>query len=279
MDLATLVGLGGALVIIIIVMIMDGGSPVELVSHPSAMLLILGGSFMATMMTVPLGVATKLPKYFGLAFKTHKVNMLDVIDLIAKMADKARREGLLALEEESKKIDDTFLRKGIMLVVDGTDPAQVRTILELEIEHMEERHAQGIGFFASAGGFAPTFGIIGTVMGLIAVLKELDDPAKLAKSIAAAFLATLWGLLSANLLWLPIGGKLQAKSHEEVAFRRMMMEGILSLQAGENPRIIKEKLSTFMSPADRGKEGKKGKQAAPAGAQQAAEQRQAGGQA
>jgi chemotaxis protein MotA len=167
------------------------------------------------------------------------------------MADKARREGLLALEEESKKIPDPFLRQGIMLVVDGTDPAQVRQILELEIKNMEERHEIGINFFVTAGGFSPTFGIIGTVMGLISVLKQLDDPGKLAKSIAAAFLATLWGLLSANLIWLPIGGKLTLRSKEEVTYRHMLLEGILSLQAGENPRIIKEKLSTFLSPAER----------------------------
>ncbi len=276
MDLATLIGLIGALIIVSVVMIMDGGTPAELFSHPSALLLIFGGAFVATMMTVPLEVALKLPKFFGIAFKQKKVNLGDVIELIARMADKARREGLLALEEESKKIDDSFLRKGIMLVVDGTDPAQVRTILELEIEHMEERHEVGVGFFASAGGFAPTFGIIGTVMGLISVLKQLDDPAKLAKSIAAAFLATLWGLLSANLVWLPMAGKLQARSQEEVTFRRMMMEGILSLQAGENPRIIKEKLNTFLSPAERGKEGKKAGQA---GTAAAGEQRQVGGQA
>jgi chemotaxis protein MotA len=277
MDLGTIIGLFSALVIVIVVLIMDGGSPAELISHPSAILLCLIGSYMATMVTVPLEVALRLPKLFGVAFKQKKVNMPEVIDLIARMADKARREGLLALEEESKKIDDVFLRKGIMLVVDGTDPAQVRTILELEIEHMEERHASGISVFATAGGFAPTFGIIGTVMGLIAVLKELDDPGKLAKSIAGAFLATLWGLLSANLIYLPIAGKLQSRSHEEVAFRKMMMEGILSLQAGENPRIIKEKLSTFLPPAERGKEGKKGKQ--PAAAPAGGEQRQVGGQA
>jgi chemotaxis protein MotA len=276
MDLATLIGLVAALGIIVLVMILDGGSPAELFSVPQSLLLIFGGAFVATMMTVPLDAAMKFPKYLTLAFKQKKVNMLDIIEIIARMADKARREGLLALEEESKKIDDTFLRKGIMLVVDGTDPAQVRTILELEIEHMEERHAIGIGFFSSAGGFAPTFGIIGTVMGLISVLKQLDDPSKLAKSIASAFLATLWGLLSANLLWLPIGGKLQVRSHEEVTFRRMMMEGILSLQAGENPRIIKEKLTTFLPPSERSADGKKGKRssAVPVG-----EQNQAGGQA
>jgi chemotaxis protein MotA len=176
--------------------------------------------------------------------------------MMAVMADKARREGLLALEDEAKKIEDPFLRKGIMLVVDGIEPAQVRTILELEIHNMEGRHALGYGFFNTAGGFSPTFGIIGTVMGLIAVLQNLSNPDALAESIAVAFLATLWGLLSANLIFLPIGGKLLAKSHEEVVFRRMLLEGVLSLQAGENPRLIREKLNVFLAPNARNADGK-----------------------
>jgi chemotaxis protein MotA len=141
-------------------------------------------------------------------------------------------------------------------VVDGIEPAQVRTIMELEIEHMHERHEMGIGFFNQGGGFAPTFGIIGTVMGLITVLKELSNPDKLAKSIASAFLATLWGLLSANLLFMPMAGKLNTKDKEEMAFRRMLLEGILSLQAGENPRLIREKLNVFLAPQARGGDGK-----------------------
>jgi chemotaxis protein MotA len=251
MDLATLIGLGASLAVVVVVMILDGGSPLELLAHPSAILLTLVGSMVCTISTMPFEAVTKIPIYFSKAFMTKKVNLPEIINTLATMADKARREGLLALEEESKKIPDPFLRQGIMLVVDGTDPAQVRAILELEIKNMEERHEIAISFFTTAGGFSPTFGIIGTVMGLISVLKQLDDPGKLAKSIAAAFLATLWGLLSANLIWLPIGGKLTLRSKEEVNYRHMLLEGILSLQAGENPRIIKEKLSTFLSPAER----------------------------
>ncbi|MBA4385750.1 MAG: hypothetical protein C0410_13515 [Anaerolinea sp.] len=166
------------------------------------------------------------------------------------MADKARREGLLALEEESKKIKDPFLQKGIMLVVDGVDPSQVRAILETNIENLEERHKKGAAAFAGAGGFAPTFGIIGTVMGLMNALKMLDDPEKLAEAIAGAFLATLWGLLFANLIFLPLGNKLKAKSQEEVHYRNLLTEGILALQAGENPRIVREKLNAFLAPKE-----------------------------
>ncbi len=249
MDLGTILGIVLSAVIIVVVMIMDGGNPTELVTHPAPILLTLVGSLMATMATTSLANVLKLPKYLIIAIKEPHYGAEEAIETLAKMADKARREGLLALEEESKKISDPFLQKGIMLVVDGVDPAQVRSILETQIEHMQERHGHGIHIFNTAGGFAPTFGIIGTVMGLISVLKELDNPAKLAGSIAAAFLATLWGLLSSNLIYLPLGGKLKHKDSEEVAFKTLLLEGILSLQAGENPRIVREKLQAFLPPA------------------------------
>lgn len=256
MDLATIIGLVASLGIVAAVLILDGGSPAELFSAPQAILLTLGGSLVATMATVPLGVFIKLPKLFMKAFLQEKTNAKEYVETITLLADKARREGLLALEEDSRKLEDDFLRKGIMLVVDGVEPEQVRTILELDIHHMEARHALAYGFFNTAGGFSPTFGIIGTVMGLIGVLKELSDPDKLAKSIAAAFLATLWGLIAANMIFLPIGGKLANKSHEEASFRHMLVEGILSLQAGENPRLIRDKLMAFLPPAERVEEEK-----------------------
>lgn len=249
MDLGTILGIVLSLAIVVVVMILDGGNPMELVAHPAPILLTLVGSLMATMATTSLGNILKLPKYLIIAIKEPHYKTEEAIETLAKMADKARREGLLALEEESKKIKDPFLQKGIMLVVDGVDPAQVRSILHTQIEHMQERHAHGIHIFNTAGGFAPTFGIIGTVMGLISVLKELDNPAKLAGSIASAFLATLWGLLSSNLIYLPLGGKLKHKDAEEVAFKTMLLEGILSLQAGENPRIVREKLQAFLPPS------------------------------
>lgn len=251
MDLATIGGLAAALVIVAAVMIMDGGSPLELFAVPQAILLTLGGSLVASMITQPLDVTLKLPVFLKIVFFSKKESVHEVIEQMTVMADKARREGLLALEEESKKIDDPFLRKGIMMVVDGIEPAQVRAIMELEIKSMVERHDRAIGFFNSAGGFAPTFGIIGTVMGLITVLKELSNPDKLAKSIASAFLATLWGLLSANLIWIPMGAKLATRNHEEVAYRHMLLEGIISLQAGENPRLVRDKLNVFLAPTQR----------------------------
>ncbi|MDR3578300.1 MAG: motility protein A [Anaerolineaceae bacterium] len=249
MDLATILGMVFGVAVVGIVMMLDGGSPLELFSHPAAILLIFGGSIAATTVTVSLATLKGVPTLIKQAITTNKFDVNASIELIVKMADRARRDGLLALEEESKKIDDKFLQKGIMMVVDGVDQAQVRAILETTIEQTRARHRVGIGFFGSAGGFAPTFGIIGTVMGLISVLKQLDNPATLAKSIASAFLATLWGLLAANLIYLPLSGKLKSKSEEEAHIRYMQLEGIISIQAGENPRIVREKLNAFLPPA------------------------------
>jgi chemotaxis protein MotA len=248
MDLATILGLIIGFATVFTVCIVDGGNVAELFSAPAALLLIIAGSLSATTTSFPLSSIKQLPKLIALATKENHFDAEGAIEILAKMADKARREGLLALEEESKKIKDPFLQKGIMLVVDGTDPNQVKAILETQIEHMEERHAGGYGMFTAAGGFAPTFGIIGTVMGLINVLKQLDNPSTLGKAIASAFLATLWGLLIANVFYLPVGAKLRAKSEEEIAYRRLLLEGILALQAGENPRIVREKLNAFMPP-------------------------------
>ena len=258
MDLSTILGLVIGFATVVTVLILDGGSPGELFSVPQAILLIFSGSLSATAISVGTKVFATLPKLVAEAAKQKKNNPTEAIELLTKMADKARREGLLALEEESKKIKDPFLQKGIMLVVDGVDPAQVRSILETNIDNLRARHKKGAGAFAAAGGFSPTFGIIGTVMGLMNALKMLDDPQRLAEAIAGAFLATLWGLLFANLVFIPIGNKLKAKSEEEVHYRDLLTEGILALQAGENPRIVREKLNAFLAPKEvRTDDGKK----------------------
>ncbi len=274
MDFGTLIGLILAITVIVVVMILDGGSPAELFANPQTILLTLGGSIVAASISAPFETVLGVPKLLALAFKGEKAKGPAMIEALVKMADKARREGLLALEGESQKINDAFLRKGLMLVVDGVDPAQVRAILEIEIEQMSERHAKGIALINGAGGFAPTFGIIGTVMGLITVLKQLSNPEALGEAIASAFLATLWGLLSANLIWLPLGGKLKTKSEEEVAYRRLLLDGVVSIQAGENPRLLKEKLSSFLPPKERG--AKEGRGAEAAGASGKTQKERAG---
>jgi chemotaxis protein MotA len=251
MDLATILGLVLGLVIVGVVMIMDGGSPADLFAHPSAILLTMGGAVMVTMVSYPLKTTLGLPQMFLKAIMGNPPDPVPAIELIAEMAERARREGLLALEETTGDIEDPFLRKGVMLVVDGIDPAQVKSVLQTEVRQMQERHEQKYSFLNTAGGYGPTLGIIGTVMGLVNILKELDKPATLGASIAAAFLATLWGILSANMIWLPVGGKLRSKSDAEAQYRNMLTEGILALQAGENPRMVKEKLLAYLPPKQR----------------------------
>jgi len=251
MDLGSIIGVIGTIVIIVAVLIIEGGSPAELFGHPQAILLTFMGSLMAAGVSAPFKVMLGAPKLFLVAIQTNKFETAEVINSLIEMAGKARRDGLLALEDETKTVTDAFLKKGLMLVVDGVDPPQVKEILTTEIAQMKERHALGAKLMNGAGGYAPTFGIIGTVMGLINVLKQLDDPSSLGHAIAAAFLATLWGLLSANVFFLPLGGKLVTKTEEEVAYRELLIEGILGIQAGENPRMLREKLNAFMPPKDR----------------------------
>jgi chemotaxis protein MotA len=215
---------------------------------PTAALIVFGGTFGAAMLSFPMNTFTSMPKLIGLALKKNNENLSEIVRLFTRLAEKARREGLLSLEEESQGISDEFIKKGIMLVVDGQDPDVVRDILEIEIEQTRKRHSTGYGLLAAMGGYAPTMGIIGTVMGLIEVLRNLSDPSELGGKVAVAFVATFYGIASANILWLPLGSKLKIKSEEEIHVREIMLEGILAVQAGENPRIIRDKLYGFLPP-------------------------------
>ena len=251
MDLSTLIGFALAFGAVIAALYMDGGNIQELFAHMSALILTVGGALGAGTISFPLPIVLNLPKLMMKAFLGSKEDLQGTIEELVNMADKARRDGILALEEDAKKIEDEFLRKGVMLVVDGVDAQQVRAIMQSDTRLMHERHLGGVGLLAAMGGYAPTLGIIGTVMGLINVLKQLSEPEKLGEAIGAAFLATLWGIMSANLIWLPIASKLRVKSEEEVQIREMLIEGVLALQAGENPRIVREKLSAFLPPNKR----------------------------
>jgi chemotaxis protein MotA len=252
MDLATIIGVVGGLAVVVIAMVMEKGNPADMLKNPAALVLTIGGAIAASMTSYPLKTLLGLPTLIIKTVMTKKEHANGAIELLVKMADKARREGLLTLEEDARKVEDAFLRRGVMMVVDGLDPAQVRAILSTEVKHMEERHEEGIGFLNACGGFAPTMGIIGTVQGLITVLASLGgDPGALGEKIGAAFLATLWGILTANLIWLPLAGKLRYNSAEEVAYRHLLIEGIMSLQAGENPRVLRDKLSAFLPPKAR----------------------------
>lgn len=247
MDLASIIGIVLALFSLVASLIIDGGSIGTLIKG-SAALLVFGGTIGATMTCFTIDDIKKLPGLFKIAFTKQSYTPADIIETIVRFAEKARREGLLALETDISEMNDEFLKKGIQLIVDGTDPQLVRDILETELSCVEDRHHKGSAIFEAAGGFAPTMGIIGTVMGLVHALGNMEDTASLGEAIATAFIATLYGVSSANIIWLPLGAKLKARSAEEILMREVMLEGILSIQAGENPHIVKEKLKAFLAP-------------------------------
>jgi chemotaxis protein MotA len=252
LGLSTIIGLALGLSALAIATIMEGGELSGFAS-PSAALIVFGGTFGALLVSFPLNQVAKFPKVIMLAFtrESSSGSSSQAVDLFVGLAEKARREGLLSLEEEVEKIKDGFVRSGILMVVDGIDPDVVRSVLDIDIGAMAERHQRGYSMFESMGGFAPTMGIIGTVMGLVHVLGNLEDPSELGPAIAVAFIATLYGVASANILWLPIGSKLKAQSKSEIAWREVAREGILAVQAGDNPRIVREKLEAFLSKGQR----------------------------
>lgn len=246
-DIATILGLTLAVGALLISVIMDGGHLSALIS-PSAILLIIGGTLGATIISFPMEEIINLPKLILRTFFSPKIDPKEAIDRVVSLAEKARREGLLILQEDAKNITDRFLLRGLNLVIDGADPEMVKTIMETELAFTEKRHKRGAAILEAAGGYAPTMGIIGTVMGLVHVLGNLEDTSKLGPAIAVAFLATFYGISTANLFWLPLANKLKERSREEMLLKEITLEGILSIQAGENPRIVREKLEVFLPP-------------------------------
>jgi chemotaxis protein MotA len=227
--------------------VLDGGSPAAFLI-PSAILLIFGATFGATMASTSVKQFKTLPKLMGLAMKPRVSDMATIREMLVKYAERARREGLLALESDVEQVSDPFIRHGLQMVIDGLEPDTVEEILEIEIESMQGRHAKGIDMLAKMGGYSPTFGVLGTVMGLVAVLGNLSDPSGLGESIAVAFIATLFGVGAANILWLPLSANLKGKDGEEAKERRLALAAILAIQAGDNPRIVAQKLSAYAGP-------------------------------
>ena len=245
MDIAAPVGTALAFVVIITANILEGGNPMSMLLLPP-LLLVFGATLAVCVagMTMPdvKGAVAALVKAFTGGVKPAG----DVVPQVVTLAEKARREGLLALEDTVKSMDDEFLVKGVTMAIDGTDPEEVRDILEAEVAAMKKADKQSAKFFADAGAYAPTIGIIGTVMGLVHVLENLAEPEKLGHLIAAAFLATLWGVLSANVLWLPIASRIKRLSELEAARMELIIEGVAAIQAGANPRVIAQKLNSLL---------------------------------
>jgi len=246
----TIIGIIVAFVGLAVSATMEGTQIPSFINVP-ALLLILTGTFGATFAGTTMGNMKKVVGLYKKAMTGEEYDSGEVVQQMVSFAERARREGLLALEDEIAEIEDAFTRKGLQLVVDGTDPELIREILENEIDGMAARHAQGAAPFEKAGGFAPTIGIIGTVMGLIHVLQNLSSPDTLGPAISGAFIATLYGVASANIVFLPMANKLKLLSHEEQELRTLALEGILAVQAGDNPRVVADKLLAFIPPAER----------------------------
>jgi chemotaxis protein MotA len=225
------------------------GSNIMAVLNPSAMLIVLLGTLGATITGTSFDSIKGIPKLYKKAFSPDVLDLNGRVTELVGFAEQARRDGLLALDEQLANVEDPFTKKGLQLVVDGTDPELVADVLEAENDAMRKRHKAATQPFEKAGGYAPTLGIIGTVFGLVHVLSNLSKPETLGPSISSAFIATLLGISTANLVYLPIASRLKQLSEEELHFREMTLEGILAIQAGDNPRVVQEKLTAYVPPA------------------------------
>ncbi len=248
MDFATIFGLVMAVGAITGAFAIEGGD-INSIFLLAPMMIVIGGTFGATAITTSLKTVNKIPTYLKLAFFGKQYyNASQTITLLVSLAEKARREGVLGLEQHIDAIHDPFFKKAVRLVVDGTELTSLRGILENEIAYLEDRHKHGIILFQKAGGFAPTMGILGTVLGLIHTLGNTSDATKMATAIAGAFIATLWGVGLANLFLLPVSDKLKMRHEEELAHYELIMEGVLAIQSGDNPRSIHTRLNSFVPP-------------------------------
>lgn len=251
MELGSLVGFISGMFFIIMSLLLsanfDVSKVVSIIDAPSVMITI-GGSIAATLIAYPIPVMMSGFKQIGRVFKPPSDSPAEVINNIIKLANLARREGLLALEEASNSMEEPFLKKGIMLVVDGTDQELVRNILETDMSFIEERHTKLRGVWDFWGMVAPAFGMVGTLIGLIMMLQDLSDSATLGPKMAIAMITTFYGSIIANYICAPVSNKLKSFTETEMLLKEIMIEGILGIQSGENPRIIEEKLKSFLSP-------------------------------
>jgi chemotaxis protein MotA len=254
MDPATLIGIVLAFVSLLVFMVLEGADPLGLLFLP-AIILVVGGSFGAAIAGSSMADLKKIPGWFKLALVPAKLpSVTDRIQTLVSLAEKARKEGLLALEAEVKNIDDPFLKRGLQMSIDGTDPEDLRAIMEGEIAAKKAEDKVASKFFNAMGGYGPTIGIIGCVVGLINVMGNLTDPESLGPMIAAAFIATLWGVMAANFLFLPMGARIARGSEMHAAQMELLVEGIAEIQAGTSPRTVRQKLTSLIPPSEQQRE-------------------------
>lgn len=246
MDLGTILGLLLAFGGILGGQYIEGGSVKSLLQSTAA-IIVIGGTFGACMIQFPISVFMAGMKSATKAFFARKVNNKDIIAEIIRYANKARRQGIISLESEVESISDPFLKKALNMAVDGIEPKTLRETMEMEMSNMEEEGELPIKFWEAAGGYSPTIGIIGAVLGLIHVMENLTDPSKLGGGIAVAFVATVYGVTLANVIYFPIAGKLKLQHRAHMVAKEIILTGVISILEGENPRLIEDKLKSFLS--------------------------------
>lgn len=254
MDIASLVGLIMGFMMLVYGIISNHADLMTYLNFPSAVI-TFGGAIFAVMLSYSMKDFLNGLKSIKLIFKSSSMNTAEMIKSIIDLSNVARKEGLLSLEEAAADLDEPFLKKGILLIVDGTDPDLVRAIMETELVSIEGRHKTIIGFWENLASMGPAWGMIGTLVGLVNMLNNMQDPSKIGGDMAVALITTLYGSVLANWLCTPVAGKLKAKNAEEMQLKEIMVEGLLSIQAGENPRVIEEKLKSFLAPKERATEG------------------------
>jgi len=246
MDIATLLGIASAFGLVIFAIIMGGG--ISLFINLPSLMIVLGGTFGATMINYPIRDVLGALKVVKNVFLSKPASLNEVVGKFVEFAGKARREGILSLESNAKTIRDDFFRKGIQLSVDGVEPQSIKEILDTEINFLRDRHQLGAEIFQTMGAFAPALGMIGTLIGLVQMLQSMDDPNSIGPAMAVALLTTFYGSMLSNLVCLPVAGKLRTRSKEEIITKEMIVQGIISLSRGDNPRILEHKLMSFLAP-------------------------------
>ncbi|ADM68000.1 flagellar motor stator protein MotA [Paenibacillus peoriae] len=252
MQISTIIGLVLGIMSLVVGMILKGAPVVNLVNNPAAYMIIFVGTAASIFMAFPMAEIKRIPKLFKVIFTEQKLlDRKELIGTFTEWASITRREGLLALESKVEEIDDPFMRGGMRMIIDGNDQEFVRDVLMEDINATEDRHRSGALIFSQAGMYAPTLGVLGAVVGLIAALADLSDMEKLSHAIAAAFIATLLGIFTGYVLWHPMSNKLKRLSKKEVELKLMMVEGLLSIQSGISTIAISQKLTIFLTPTER----------------------------
>lgn len=250
MDIATIIGLVGGVGCVVMSVLTSGGTMGGIIDLPSVFM-VIGGSFCALLIVAPLKDVLVSVKAMGKVFKIPDFGEKTIVQNMVALSEKARREGILALEEGLEDLDDEFMKTGLRLVVDGTDGTVIRAIMESEMAQVEARHMNVIGVVNQWAGYAPGFGMIGTVLGLVGMLNNLEDKSSLGPNMAVALITTLYGCLLANWILGPMATKLTGQNTNEMRTKEMVIEGVLSIQAGDNPRILAMKLLTYLDPVSR----------------------------